>query len=123
MSVYLKDEVTPAERRAIESVLVPGDIVASHEYVSKADALARFKQTFGELAAAMDGSGDNPLPASYRGAAAPGPGASGGVDALGSQLRQMPGVADVRYDRQWLNRAAVGDRHHPRRRAGPRRRS
>ncbi len=23
---------------------------------------------------------------------------------LGGQLRQMPGVADVRYDRQWLNR-------------------
>ena len=52
----------------------------------------------------MDGSGDNPLPASIEVRLQPGPGASGGVDALGSQLRQMPGVADVRYDRQWLNR-------------------
>jgi cell division transport system permease protein len=34
----------------------------------------------------------------------PGPGASAAVDVLGSQLRQMPGVADVRFDRQWLNR-------------------
>jgi len=104
LSVYLKDAATPAERRAVEAVLVPGDVVASHEYVSKADALARFKQTFGELAAAMDGSGDNPLPASIEVRLRPGPGASGGVDTLGSQLRQMAGVADVRYDRQWLNR-------------------
>lgn len=104
LSVYLNDEVTPAERRAVEAVLVPGDVVASREYVSKADALVRFKQTFGELAATMDGAGDNPLPASIEVRLRAGPGASAAVDTLGSQVRQMPGVADVRYDRQWLNR-------------------
>jgi len=104
LSVYLKDEVTPAERRAVEAVLVPGDVVASLEYLSKADALARFKQTFGELAATMDAAGENPLPASIEVRLRPGPGASAAVDRLGSQLRQMAGVADVRYDRQWLNR-------------------
>src|SRR6185436_11083333 len=79
-------------------------VVASRDYVSKADALVRFKQTFGELAAAVDGLGDNPLPASIEVRLRPGPGASVAVDALGARLRQMPGVADVRYDRQWLNR-------------------
>src|SRR6185295_12750588 len=39
LSVYLKDGVTAAERRALEDVLAPGDVVASREYVSKADAL------------------------------------------------------------------------------------
>jgi len=104
LSVYLKDEVTADERRAIEAILVPGDVVASREFVSKADALARFKQTFGELAATMDGAGDNPLPASLEVKVRPGPGAGAAVDALGSRVRQMPGVADVRFDRQWLNR-------------------
>src|SRR5207248_4987211 len=33
-----------------------------------------------------------------------GPAAQSAVDALGSRLRQTPGVADVRYDRQWLSR-------------------
>jgi cell division transport system permease protein len=110
LSVYLRDEVSPAERRAIESALAPSDIVASHEFVSKADALMRFKQTFGELATAVDGLGDNPLPASIEVRLRPGPGAGAGVDSLGSRLRQMPGVADVRYDRQWLTRvlAAIG---------------
>ena len=72
--------------------------------MSKADALARFKQTFGELAAAMDGAGDNPLPASIEVRLRPGPARRGARRRAGRQLRQMPGVADVRYDRQWLNR-------------------
>jgi cell division transport system permease protein len=88
----------------VEALLGPGEVVASHAYVSKADALVRFKQTFGELAAAMDGSGENPLPASIEVRLRPGPGASAAVDTLGSQLRQMSGIADVRYDRQWLHR-------------------
>ena len=64
LSVYLKDDVTPDQRRAIEGALAPGDLIASREYVSKSDALARFKQTFGDLASTIDGLGDNPLPAS-----------------------------------------------------------
>ena len=104
LSVYLKDDVTPEQRQALEAALAPGELVASREYISKGDALARFKQTFGELAAAMDVAGDNPLPASLEVRLRPGPGASAAVDALGNQLRQMPGVADVRFDRQWLNR-------------------
>ena len=52
MSVYLKDEVTPAERSAIEQALAPGQTVAAREYVSKAEALARFRRTFGDLSGA-----------------------------------------------------------------------
>jgi len=107
MSVYLTDDATDANRRAIESLLAPSEIVASHEYVSKADALVRFKQTFTDLAGAVDTLGDNPLPASYevRLQAGPvGPSGTSPLDALGARLRQTPGVADVRYDRQWLTR-------------------
>jgi cell division transport system permease protein len=87
--------------------------VASREYVSKADALARFKQTFGDLAGAVDGLGENPLPASFEVRLRAGSGASSGrnddgaggrVESLAASLRHMPGVADVRYDRQWLDR-------------------
>jgi cell division transport system permease protein len=104
MSVYLKDGVTEDERRAIESLLAPSDLVASHEYVSKADALSRFRQTFTDLSSAVDTLGDNPLPASFEVRLRSGPSTATSVDALGSRLRQTPGVADVRYDRQWLNR-------------------
>ena len=110
LSVYLKDDVTGEQRQAIEAALAPGGIVASREYVSKADALARFKNTFTDLASTVDTVGDNPMPASYevrlRGEA----GESAGVDAVAARVRDLAGVADVRYDRQWLARlmAAVG---------------
>jgi cell division transport system permease protein len=104
LSVYLKDDITSDERRALEAALAPSDLVAVHEYVSKPDALVRFKQTFGDLAAAVDGVGGNPLPASLEVRLRPGPGVSGRVDSLAAQLREMDGVADVRYDRQWLTR-------------------
>jgi cell division transport system permease protein len=104
MSVYLTDDVTPDQRRAIEVVLAPGDLIASRDYLSKVDALARFKQTFGDLASTMDGLGGNPLPASIEVRLQPGAGVAEAVDALSAKVRGMPGVSDVRYDRQWLTR-------------------
>ncbi len=107
MSVYLSDAVTPAERQAIESVLA-GDVVTERTYVSKADALARFRSTFADLASGMEGLGDNPLPASYEVRLRTGPDQA--IDSLVGRVRELPGVADVRYDRQWLARllAAIG---------------
>ncbi|HXD72629.1 MAG TPA: ABC transporter permease [Vicinamibacterales bacterium] len=102
MSIYLSDNATAAQRAAIERTLAGANSVASQRFLSKADALARFKTTFKDLSATLDGLGDNPLPASYevrlRG------GADVGVDLLLAELRQMPGVADVRYDHEWLQR-------------------
>src|SRR5205085_1357916 len=50
MSVYLAEDASLAQRTAIEGVLAPGPLVAGAEYVSKATALDRFKQTFADLA-------------------------------------------------------------------------
>ena len=104
MSVYLTDEATTAERAAIEAALASSPIIVAREYVSKADAVARFKRTFGDLSSAIDGLGANPLPASYEVRLQAGPAARAGLDELGARLRLMAGVADVRYDRQWLDR-------------------
>ena len=104
MSVYLDDQITDQERSAIESALTPSEIVAAHEYVSKETALGRFKQTFSDLAGSIGTLGENPLPASYEVRLRTGPATEAGVEALGAKLRETPGVADVRYDRQWLTR-------------------
>ena len=105
LSVYLADNVTPQQRAAIERTLATGNVVASHQYLSKADALARFKKTFADLSASVDGVGDNPLPASYEVRLQGG--SQTGVDLLLAEVRQLPGVADVRYDREWLQRLSA----------------
>ena len=44
------------------------------------------------------------MPASYEVRLNPGVGAPEPVEELAARLRQSPGVADVRYDREWLDR-------------------
>lgn len=104
LSVYLHDEVTPEDRSTIERLVAPGALVAGHEYVSKAEALTRFKQTFADLATPSDSLEGNPMPASYEVRLNSGVGAPGAVEELAATLRRSPGVADVRYDREWLDR-------------------
>jgi cell division transport system permease protein len=104
MSIYLSDDAAENERADVERQLMGLDVVASYQFVSKEAALTRFKQTFADMAATADTLGENPLPASYEvrlRATAQTPSA---VDQLANTLRARPGVADVRYDRQWLNR-------------------
>src|SRR5438552_11195277 len=95
LSVYLADGATPAQQAAIDKTLGGAGVVASRQYLSKADALARFKKTFKDLSATLDGLGENPLPASF--AVRLKGGSETGVDLLLAEIRQMPGVADVRY--------------------------
>jgi cell division transport system permease protein len=106
MSVYLEDEASPAIRADIEQALAPGPdtVVAGYEFVSKAEAVKRFKETFSDLAATIDALDSNPLPASYEVRIKPSPDARAAVERLGGRLRQTAGVSDVRYDRQWIDR-------------------
>jgi cell division transport system permease protein len=102
-SVYLSDTATAAQRTAIEQTLRGHGVVAATELVSKEDAMRRFKENFATLAdAAADLSG-NPLPASIevrlRTNADP-----SDVELLAQKAASLSGVADVRYDRQWIER-------------------
>ncbi len=104
LSVYLADDATPEARAAVEATLAATPLVASFEYRSKADALARFRRDFKDLAGLTDELGDNPLPASFEVRLRASAGSQAGIDALATSLAKAPGVADVRYDRQWLDR-------------------
>jgi cell division transport system permease protein len=104
VSVYVADDLTPPQKTAIERELQPGPMVASFEFISKMDALARFKQTFSDLAATVDSLEGNPLPASFEVRLQASAHAQEDVATFGARLRQTPGVTDVRYDRQWLDR-------------------
>lgn len=103
-SVYLQDDITETERVAINLMLADSPLVSSREPVSKAEALERFKRDFPELAAGAGALGDNPLPASIEVRLKPEGGSADAVDALAIRLRAVPGVADVRFDRAWLER-------------------
>jgi cell division transport system permease protein len=109
-SVYLRDDATSEQRGAIESVLDQSGVAAGREYVSKVQALARFRREFAELASLTSSFGDNPFPASVEVRVRPDAETDGRVDALVRRVGSMPGVADLRYDRAWLATFASGVR-------------
>jgi cell division transport system permease protein len=107
-SVYLSDEATSEERGAIEAVIDGSGIADGHEYVSKADALVRFRRDFAELASLASAFDDNPFPASVEVRIRPEAESDGRAQGLVQRVATLPGVADVRYDREWLTRVAAG---------------
>ena len=78
-------------------------LVRAVEVVSKGEALLRFKRNFGELAAAAQDLPENPLPASIEVRLLPDANPAD-VEALAGRASKLPGVADVRYDRLWIQR-------------------
>ena len=105
-SVYLRDEATPVERGAVERALRADASIAGVDVVTKEAALARFRRDFPELAPATAGAPDNPFPASFEVRLGSSAVNASALETLATRLRTMPGVADVRYDRQWLDRFA-----------------
>lgn len=104
MSVYLADDATPEAQRMVEGLLAPGPVIVSYQFISKAEALRRFKQTFSDLANAAETLGGNPIPASYEVRLQAGQDSQETIGQLAGRLRETPGVIDVRYDREWLDR-------------------
>lgn len=104
MSVYLTDDASAENRQAVEALLSAGRLVTGHQFVSKDEALRRFKTTFTDLASVVDTVEDNPLPASYEVRLEAAPGTKDAIAELAAKLEETPGVSEVRYDRQWLDR-------------------
>jgi cell division transport system permease protein len=102
-SVYLSDGASPEQRIAVERTLRESGVVAALELVSKEDALRRFKENFGTLADAAGDLTANPLPASVEVRLRPNANPSD-VASLAEKAAGLAGVADVRYDRQWIQR-------------------
>jgi cell division transport system permease protein len=82
-------------------------IAEGREFVSKAEALTRFRREFAELSELTSAFDDNPFPASIEVRVRPGT-EHDIAEALVKRLLAMPGVADARYDRDWLTRVGAG---------------
>ena len=107
-SVYLRDDATSEQRGVIEGLVDQSGAAAGREYVSKEQALVRFRTEFAELASTAAGIGDNPFPASIEVRMQAAAETDGRADALLKKVATLPGVSDVRYDRAWLAKVGAG---------------
>jgi len=108
LSVFLRDDATSEQRGSIEDFIDKSGAASGREYVSKAEALSRFKREFSELSALTTSFDDNPFPASIEVRLRTGADRDGRADAMLKGLGTLAGVADTRYDREWLSRVGGG---------------
>jgi cell division transport system permease protein len=111
LSIYLSDGITQEQLRAINDQVDRSGLVVARQYVSKADAAARFREDFPDLAPTVSKLDGNPLPASVEVRLRPDARAAAeAVDLFAVSIARTPGVADVRYDRRLLDRlnGAIG---------------
>ncbi|MFN7917978.1 MAG: ABC transporter permease [Vicinamibacterales bacterium] len=108
MSVYLAESIDGSARAAVERELSSSPAVASVVFVSREAALERFRQTFPDLAGTVGSLDENPLPPSLEVRLRSSEEAQGVLEALVVKLRSLPGVTDVRYDKEWLDRLLRG---------------
>jgi cell division transport system permease protein len=103
LDVYLADQVSEPDRLKLELALreLPG--VARVTYSSKAAALAAFSVDTGRYDL-VEALGYNPLPASFRIELTPGMATGQRMRAIADEAVRHPGVEDVRYGGEWIER-------------------
>jgi cell division transport system permease protein len=105
LAVYLRDDAQPEQIATLTEMLTKSGIASSVHYLSKDDARREFARDFPDLAPAAASLDRNPFPASLAVRLNSNAQAStGAVDNMVSTLNGAAGVADIRYDRTWLNR-------------------
>jgi cell division transport system permease protein len=103
VTVYLDRSTTDDQARALAQDVQARAGDASVVYVDRATALSRLRVDLGDMAGALDGLSQNPLPPSIeispRTSLQPPE-----LRMLAAQLAQLPGVRDVDYGREWLDK-------------------
>lgn len=103
VTLYLDQKTTDAEARALVEQVKAHASDIDVAYVDRGLALKRLRADLGDLGGALDGLQQNPLPPSLevtpRTTLPP-----AGLRILAAQLGQIPGVAEVDYGREWLDK-------------------
>ena len=104
VSVFLRDDISGGARTAIESQLQQDSAALRVDYVTKEEAVERFRGDFPELADVATTLGTNPFPASFEVRLRPGSRVADDAARLSTSIVALDGVADVQFDRRWLER-------------------
>jgi len=102
--IYLELTVTPQQARAVDAFLAARPELSRRRFVTREEALARFKSYFANLSEVVGQLDENPFPPSYEVEVDPRLAQSRGLVNNITALRSMPGVEQVQYDWEWLTR-------------------
>ncbi|HEX8173357.1 MAG TPA: permease-like cell division protein FtsX [Thermoanaerobaculia bacterium] len=102
--IYLDAEATPEQVRSVDAALASAPEFARRRFVTREEALARFKRYFTNLSEVVGSLDDNPFPPSFEADVAPSRAQSRAFRQRMDALETMPGVDQVQYDWEWIAR-------------------
>ena len=104
LSVYLNDDIDATQLESLLTRLRGEPRVESATYVSKEEALERFRTYFTDLSDLPEKLGENPLPASVEVRLVEGRGEPAAIQDLAAAFSGLDGVEEVEYDTGWVER-------------------
>ena len=107
ITAYLQETISSQQAKVLRSKVADWPEVEKITYISKEQALARFRSQLREYAGILEGLKENPLPASLELTLMPQYGRSGNIKELSTRLGRLPGVAEVQYGRKWMAKLRV----------------
>ena len=108
--VYLEDGTEDRVRASLENRLREDPAVGAVDYVSREQALARFREMFRDLSSLPEDLGENPFPASLEVTLKADRQSPAEVQRLARVFQGVPGVREIQYDLLWIERLATGVR-------------
>jgi cell division transport system permease protein len=108
--VYLEDGIEDRVRASLDNRLREDPAVASLDWVSREEALERFRALFRDLSSLPEDLGENPFPASVEVNLRPSHQSPAEVERLAGDFADVPGVQEIQYDLLWIERLATGVR-------------
>mgnify|MGYP001812302293 FL=1 len=107
ITAYLQETISSEQAKALRSKVADWPEVEAITYISKEQALGRFRSQLREYAGILEGLLEIPLPASLELTLMPQYGRSGNIKELSTRLGRLPGVAEVQYGRKWMAKLRV----------------
>ena len=104
ITFYLEDSLAANIRESLAERLRQDEAVSNVEFVSRDQAVKRFRTLFGDLKTLPDDLGDNPFPASLEVTLRAGRDAPREVERVAQAFGSAPGVEEVQYDLVWVQR-------------------
>jgi len=104
IAAFLEEDISGTATQEMQGRILEHHSVESVSYVSKEDALKDFQAQLGSDSDLLNVLDENPLPASLRIRLLPEFQSSEQFELMASWLREMPGVQEVRYGDQWVQR-------------------
>ena len=110
VTFYLEDQLPEAPRESLTAALRADPAVESVAYISREEALRRFRALFREMRSLPEDLGENPFPAALEVTLKPARNAAVDAQRLVDVFQKAPGVEDVEYDLLWIQRLTTAVR-------------